>query len=56
MILFNVITLLIVFSLFCVIIALCLCMNSNNWRDENHDYELDEIIRKHHNHNDTNVN
>lgn len=42
MILFNVITLLIVFSIFRVVITLCLCIHSQNWRDGNHDDELDE--------------
>lgn len=56
MILFNVITLFVVFSLFCVVITLCLCLNSSNWRDESYDYELDEFRQKQSAPNAANIN
>ena len=56
MIIFNVITLFVVFSLFCVVITLCLCLNSSNWRDEDSDYELDEFLQKKSVSSDTNIN
>lgn len=56
MIIFNVITLFVVFSLFCVVITLCLCLNSSNWHDEDYDYELDEFLQKKSVSSDTNIN
>ena len=35
-----------IFSIFCVVIVLCMCKSSTNWRNESHDYEYEEIVRR----------
>lgn len=36
----------IVFAIACLIVVCCLCIASTNWRDDRHDYELDDIRDK----------
>lgn len=36
----------IVFVIACLIVVCCLCIASTNWRDDRHDYELDDIRDK----------
>ena len=38
----NLIILVITFAIICFVITYCLCIASTNWRDEEHDYELDD--------------
>lgn len=42
----NFIILIIIFVIACFILAYCLCITSTNWRDVEHDYELDDIEDK----------
>lgn len=38
----NLIILILIFAIICFVIAYCLCIASTNWRDPEHDYELDD--------------
>ena len=42
----NLIILILIFAIICFVIAYCLCIASTNWRDDRHDYELDDIRDK----------
>ena len=37
------IILIVMFLIFCFLLALCLCLASKNWRDGERDYELEEF-------------
>ena len=38
----NLIILILIFAIICFVIDYCLCIASTNWRDPEHDYELDD--------------
>lgn len=38
----NLIILVLIFAIICFAITYCLCIASTNWRDAEHDYELDD--------------
>ena len=38
----NLIILILIFAIICFVITYCLCIASTNWRDAEHDYELDD--------------
>lgn len=41
-----IISIILLFFIPLLILTLCLCIKSKNWRTTNHDYELEEIIAK----------
>ncbi len=41
-----IISIILLFFIPLLILTLCLCIESKNWRTTNHDYELEEIIAK----------
>lgn len=42
----EIITGLVTFAIICVVLVFCMCRSSTNWRNESHDYEYEEVVKR----------